>query len=354
MIEAEIDARNNAGLALRDARAKFDAQATNIEASLAATTDRLKTQVEADEAVLDGSLRRKAEIFSERINLVRKLQAAAILLVGIIAMPYLVRLFFYWVLAPVAARRQSIRLQVPGRRGAAITLPERSTTSIGVRLGQDEELLVRQDYLQSTADAGEKAMRWLLDWRHPFSSIATGLTFLTRIRGDGTVTTVSAVRDPFAEVAVLSLPDGASCVLQPRSLAAVAQPIHRGLRITSHWRLTSLSAWLTLQLRYLVFHGPVRLVVKGGRGVRVERAEVGRLFGQDQLVGFSADLAYSVARTETFWPYFLGREQLFRDKVEAGDGLLIVEEAPMAGRDAAKVKRGLEGAMDAGLKVVGL
>ena len=83
-------------------------------------------------------------------------------------------------------------------------------------------------------------------------------------------------------------------MLHPRALVAVAQPEGRPVRITSHWRLFSLNAWLTLQLRYLVFHGPCRLVIKGGRGIRLERAERGRIFGQEQLVGFSADLAYSV------------------------------------------------------------
>jgi hypothetical protein len=87
----------------------------------------------------------------------------------------------------------------------------------------------------------------------------------------------------------------------------------------------SLHAWLTLQLRYLVFHGPVRLVVKGARGVRVERAEHGRIFGQEQLAGFSANLTYSVTRTETFWPYLFGRESLLKDRVVGGDGVLIVE-----------------------------
>jgi hypothetical protein len=125
------------------------------------------------------------------------------------------------------------------------------------------------------------------------------------------------------------------------------------LRITSHWRLGSLNAWLTLQLRYLVFHGPVRLVLKGGRGVRVEAAEQGRVFGQDQLVGFSADLSYSVTRNETFWPYFLGREQLFKDRVMVGDGVLIVEEAPFTARRG-EVRRGLEGLIDAGMKAFGM
>lgn len=194
-----------------------------------------------------------------------------------------------------------------------------------------EELLVRQDYLQTASHAGAKGTRSLMNSRHPITSIATGLTFLTRIRGDGDMTTVSAVRDPFAEVTIVNLPKGGAWDLQPRALAAIVQPIRQRLLATGHWPLFSFNAWLTTQLRYLVFHGPARLVIKGGHGVRVERVERGRVFGQHQFVGFSADLAYSVTRTETFWPYFLGREQLLKHRIEAGEGVLIVEEAPMAG-----------------------
>ncbi|EPR11569.1 hypothetical protein M527_02420 [Sphingobium indicum IP26] len=281
------------------------------------------------------------------------LKAALAALFLILAVPYLVRLFCWFVLAPIAMRRPSIRIRVPEDRGIAIAPAALSSTSVAVRLAQGEELLVRQDYLQTSSYAGAKDTKWVLNWKKPVTSVATGLTFLTRIRGDCEITTISATRDGLAEVTILTLPDGACCVLQPRALAAVTQPISRPLRITRHWRLRSLNAWLTLQLRYLVFHGPARLVLKGGRGVRVERAEQGRVFGQDQLVGFSADLAYSVSRTETFWPYFFGRQQLLKDRVLAGKGVLIVEEAPFTARRG-KVRRGLEGMIDAGMKVFGM
>ena len=279
---------------------------------------------------------------------------AFIALLLIIAMPYLIRLLFWFVLAPMAERRPSIRIAVPGGIGAPMPPAGASRTSIAVQLGGDEELLVRQDYLQSSSVSGAKETQWMLDVKHPLSSLASGLWFLTRIRGVGEVTTISAVHDPFAEVTEVTLPEGGAAVLHPRALAAVVQKQGHPMRITSHWRLFSLNAWLTMQLRFIVFHGPARLVIKGGRGVRVEPAGAGRIFGQDQLVGFSAELDYSVARTETFWPYFLGREQLLKDRVLDGEGMLIVEEAPMAGRKGAGARGGLEGAMDAALKAVGL
>ncbi|KQX18441.1 MULTISPECIES: hypothetical protein [unclassified Sphingomonas] len=339
-------AREQANVALAKAQAAGAAQLDAWRQTFAADVQRARTE-------WSGNWSERVRLWMERLGITSILVAAAWALLAIILTPYAIRLLFFHMLAPMAERRAAIRLRVPGGSGGIIALPGPSTTSVAIRLERGEELLVRQDYLQSTSHGGAKATRWLLDYRHPLSSLVSGLSFLTRIRGDGEMTTISAVRDPFAETVILVLPEGSACVLQPRALAAVAQPIGRPLRISSHWRLFSLNAWLTLQLRYLVFHGPARLVLKGGRGVRVERAEHGRVFGQDQLVGFSADLAYSVTRTETFWPYFLGREPLFKDRVEAGDGLLIVEEAPLAGRKG-EPRHGLEGTLDAALKLVGL
>lgn len=312
-----------------------------------------KNQLAQEQKAASNTISAKAKWAWQYYKGDERLRQALVALIVITATPYLIRLLLWFVLAPIAMRRPSIRLQMPGGMGTTISTAAPSATSVAVRLQPGEELLVRQDYLQTSSVSGANRDQWFLDWRKPITSVVTGLTFLTRIRGDGETTTISATKDGLAEVTIVSLPEGASCVLHPRAIAAVAQPASQPLRVTSHWRLNSLNAWLTLQYRYLVFHGPARLVLKGGRGVRVEAAERGRVFGQDQLVGFSADLAYSVTRTETFWPYFLGREPLLKDRVIAGNGVLIVEEAPFTARNG-EVRRGLEGMIDAGMKAFGM
>ncbi len=275
-------------------------------------------------------------------------------LLGILLLPFAIRTVLYYVVAPIAERRRAIGLSIPGIETASQTLPiPESKASQAIELGPDEEMLVRQGFLQSSPARADMRTQFLLDWSSPFASLASGMALLTRVRGDGTTSVISTDDDPFAEVAVLTLAEGSSLVLQPRALAAVVQPRDKPLRIISRWRLFSFNAWLTQQLRFLVFHGPARLVLKGSRGVRVEAVDAGRRFGQDQLVGFSADLAYRVTRNETFVPYLLGREPLLRDRVEGGTGILVLEEAPRAGRR--KGARGaLEGMFDAALKAFGI
>lgn len=361
--DAAERARNAVDGAIASTRDAIDSGKAEIDTAIVAATDALdeldrqaqKRQAELTQGVEEA--RNGLGQIAERYELARQARTALLILLAIIATPFLIRTLFYYVFAPLAERRAAIRIALPNAEPNTGTPPispsDPSRISIPVTLERGEELLIRQDYLQTSPVEAVKETRWLLDYGHPLSSIATGLFFLTRVRGSGS-TTVSAVKDPFAELTQIALPRSASCVLHPRALVALVQPVGETMRITSHWRLFSLNAWLTMQLRFMVFHGPGRLIVKGGRGVRVEQAEAGRVFGQDQLVGFSADLSYSVTRTETFAPYLFGREQLFKDKVEEGDGLLIIEEAPYAGRAGSEVRRGLEGAFDAGMKAFGL
>jgi hypothetical protein len=126
--------------------------------------------------------------------------------------------------------------------------------------------------------------------------------------------------------------------------------------ITRHWRLASPHAWLTLHLRYLAFHGPCRLIVKGCRGVRAEQPEPGRprLINQSATLGFSANLAYRNTRCETFVPYLRGREDLFNDAFGGGPGWFVYEEMPAVRRRTGLTGRGLEGVVDAFLKAFGI
>ena len=109
-----------------------------------------------------------------------------------------------------------------------------------------------------------------------------------------------------------------------------------------------------MQLRFLVFHGPCRLVLKGRRGVRMEPAGDGRLVNRAATLGFDACVLYSSRRTETFVPYWLGKEDLFNDRFGGVDGSYLYEERPLDRRGNAVVGRGLEGLAEGVLRVFGI
>lgn len=285
-----------------------------------------------------------------------ELPTALAVLLGILLLPIAVKAFLYYVVAPLAQRRAPIRLlpSASGRIGAGIGPGKASAVSIPITLGEGEELLVRPGYLQSTSLQAHKSTQWLLNAGIPVSSLLSGMYMLTRVGPAGAEPiVVSATRDPFGEVGIVELAEGAAFACQPRGLVGVIQERARPIRITRHWRLGTLQAWLTLQLRFLVFHGPGRLVLKGCRGIRVEQVGTGRLINQAATLGFSANLAYANTRCETFVAYWAGKEDLFNDLFTGESGVYVYEETPDL-RRAAGAGRHLQGFLDALLKVFGI
>ncbi|MDN2697676.1 hypothetical protein O0882_15230 [Janthinobacterium sp. SUN073] len=286
---------------------------------------------------------------------------AALLVLSAILLPVAIKAFFYFVLAPLAARLPPLSIARALQAGdASLPLPPQgesriSAVSQALLLQPGQQMLIHPAYLQSSPVSSTKRTQWLLDWRFPFTSLAAGMVALTRLHSDVTASvTISASDDPLLEIAVVHLPAGSALVFQPRGLVGLICDSNQPLAISSHWRLGSLHAWLTLQLRFIVFRGPVTLIVRGCRGVRLERAGQGRAISQSATLGFSTDVLYSTMRSETFLPYLRGQQALLNDRFDGKNGVYLYEETPRHGKQPGKVGSWFEGLTDAILKVFGI
>ncbi len=145
-------------------------------------------------------------------------------------------------------------------------------------------------------------------------------------------------------------------VIKPHAIVGVLKRIDENVEIRRRWRIFSLHSWLTFQFRYLVFNGPCDVILKGCRGVRVERPHESsaRLISQRATIGFTANLDYSNERNETFVPYFLAYEPLFKDRFSGAEGVYIYEEAVDPSRKSGLFGRGLEGFIDGAMKAFGI
>lgn len=103
-----------------------------------------------------------------------------------------------------------------------------------------------------------------------------------------------------------------------------------------------------------MFHGPVTLIVKGCRGVRIERADEGCSINQAATIGFSANVGYASRCSETFFGYLSGKQPLLHDSFAGADGKYVYQEMPHAFGRVGMTGRGLEGVTDALLKVFGI
>ncbi|MCA1246602.1 hypothetical protein [Massilia sp. MS-15] len=280
------------------------------------------------------------------------------ILLGFLLAPLAIRSIFYFVLAPLAARRPAI--VIDPRRPANPASPQAehgriAAVSLPVQLAAGDELLVRPEFCQSQSEGLQVSTRLLFDPRHWLTSMAAQLWMLKRLRAAHPAQLVlSSTLDPYDEVALVTIRAGEALVLQPRCIVAALCPGGRRPRIRSHWRLASLHAWLTLQLRYLAFEGPATLAVKGCRGVRLESVEAGRSISQDATLGFSAHARYRTLRAEPFYPYLAGRQALFHDEV-AGEGAhVLYEEVPRSAQAGKRARNPVEVLVDACLKAFGI
>lgn len=310
----------------------------------------------------------KAQMDDNLIAKVKSLNAtiptALAILISIIFTPILIKALFYYLIAPITSRRPPIRLlaSVSGDihinniavEDDAQTLSVSAVSKV-IELSDQQELLVHAEYLQSSSQQGIKDTKWLLDSSYPLSSLVSGMFALTRIRATSDESyVISSMKNPLIEVGVISIPKGSAIVLQPHYLVGVVQNKDMPVKITRHWRLSSLNAWLTLQLRYLVFHGEAELIIKGCRGIKIERSGLGRSINQAATIGFSANLAYSTKRSETFIAYLFGKQELLNDHFSGSKGFYIYEEMPYFGKKSGVTGRGLEGISDSILKIFGV
>ncbi len=328
------------------------AQARNSAQDVARLFEAQRTELEQRIEDVDQRARGNWILWAKR-PILETLPLALAILSAAILLPVAIKALLYFLIAPIAARRPPIRL-VPSDRGEADDENLPSAVSQRIALDETKELLVVPEALQSTPHHAAKSTLWLLSWAMPLSSLASNMVALVRIHAaQRDFVLVSATHDPFAEIGLVAIEEGSAMVVRPRALRGLVRPVGAPVRITRHWRLNRLSAWLTFQFRYLVFHGPVTLLVQGNRGIRLEPASQGRGINQAATIGFSAGLLYSVRRSEAFGPYLLGRQDLFNDSFD-GPGFALYEEMPREGERKGIWGRGLRGLGDAFLKVFGI
>lgn len=275
--------------------------------------------------------------------------------------PPTMRALAYFLVAPFISSLSPVRLGTP----AAVDVAVRgSDASIDVVLEPGDVLWVKEKFLQASDEGLLKRTRWLLDWSMPFTCLAVGLKELIEMSNAAPEAklraTFSSQDDAHVELAVVSVPAGASLVLRPSYLAGMIGPLgRRAAAIRRHWRLFTLQSWATGQFRYFEFVGPCTLLLAGSRGVRAEVLAAqpglpvpGRRANQDATIGFTPGLAYRPVRAETFWAYFRGQNPLFDDLFE-GTGVFLCQQTSAKG-EAAEQRKWMASLRDGMLRIFGL
>lgn len=144
-----------------------------------------------------------------------QLPNAFLILMGVILTPIAIKVCFYYILAPLASKLPPIRI-LPNATSPSIPKPIASRVSLDFDISAEDEILVHPDFLQGSDRRAAKCTQYFLNSRLPFSSIASGMYLLTRIRSEGegaTRVVVSSQNDAFGEIGALIIPEGAAMVI---------------------------------------------------------------------------------------------------------------------------------------------
>lgn len=272
--------------------------------------------------------------------------------------PSIGRLLLYYIFAPLVMLGRPVRLAAAMSR-----LPEvaASRVSIDLPLRPEDRLWIKERFLQASDEGLKRRTRFLLDWRIPFTCMASGLIELIEMRNatlDEHRVTLSNQANPHIELALVTLPAGAAIILRPSFIVGALAGGKSRLVIRRRWQLFRWQSWITLQFRFFEFVGPCRLVIAGSRGVRAEVLSLregraaARRTNQDATIGFTPNLDYKPVRAETFWGYYRGMNPLF-DDLFSGEGVFLCQEITSEG-GAGSTRKFWSGLRDGALRVFGL
>jgi uncharacterized protein (AIM24 family) len=144
------------------------------------------------------------------------------------------------------------------------------------------------------------------------------------VAGNDVRLTLAAPDDPNAYLMRVDLKAHPGVVIHPKHLVGLIGD----LELSTRWRLFSLHAWATWQLRYILLSGTGAILVEGlGDVIATDPGDAHPTKIEQQLViGFDTRLNYSSGRTEVFWPYLFGKTPLV-DDVFRGPGPFLWQKS---------------------------
>ncbi|MDA7911934.1 AIM24 family protein, partial [bacterium] len=247
-------------------------------------------------------------------------------LVVIVVAPLMWSLFVYYCVSWLATRQRPMQLGSSGQGSISVSDPK---TTFDVKLATNEKLYLQSELL-TQHDQVDKSTAMFWSWKAIAVSIVSGLYACTRVwNRNATIGSITmSPSDSDLEISEIVLEEDAELVVHIQYIVAIKGEI----RVRAKWRFFSAHAWLTGQVRFLLFRGCGSIFIVAPRGVAgYTLKEQTQNFEQQITVGFDSRLQYSVRRTETFWPYLLGKASLFDDSF-SGNGIVLRRNSSAGGK----------------------
>lgn len=277
---------------------------------------------------------------------------ALLILIAIIASPYLINLITYFGFAKIASSTLIVRLNTIETMSVSCSFEPKDVLEVVVNA--DNELIVHPDYIRTADEGFSTTTKSVFSYRYIFTSLASGLQMLTCFKTDQVNSKVflSCSNEVENKLSVIKLSESTELVLSPRQIVGVLQQKGAPLVIKSKW-IFSPAAWLAGNLRLLIFSGQVSIILKGSKGIIIKELQEGTSYVGEGVVGYTSNLQVQPVRTETFWAFHTNKRPLFKHRFSGANGYVLEEVFPK--RDAINFSGwSLRRLSDAVLRVLGI
>jgi uncharacterized protein (AIM24 family) len=275
---------------------------------------------------------------------------------------------FVWIVPGILTERYARGLQFESKHlhtdseSGLVVRPNQ--TSITLSLTSGREVWVRDAWLRSSSVEKTSKVRltWFASTRFWIMSLLHGLWLMNRFIGNsGTkseTVQIANSEDLLTEFALVELERGSSIILRPRHIVAMDFQSEFPPVFNRYWRINQIAAWIFGQVCFFEISGPIKLVVRGARGVmrtsvcNSEATHTVRLKLQG-LIAFSPRLRICAHRTENSWQYIFGEGPVF-DYLFTGEGSFITEQGGGVSSRQKSMLEWINGMGESALKLCGL
>ncbi len=242
--------------------------------------------------------------------------------------PLCFRAILYWIISPIVQNKGSLQFfESMNQNSNTIRISDNEQKSLKADILPNESLLVVDESFVNGCEDNqnlEKTLQWLFSWKHPIMSFWCGLRTMNKYtnKSEKSISIDITSNDPDDYFIEIELDNCKGAFILPSNIKALSPTIN----IDCKWRLFSLVSWCMLRIRYYVVSGSGKIILSSKGGFRHKKKNTDIASHRrkpSSLIFADTNLKWNAIRTEIWYPYIIGKTDLFDLRITGKGNYLI-------------------------------
>lgn len=256
------------------------------------------------------------------------IKAFAYAFIFIFLPPLCFRAILYWIISPIVQNKGSLQFfESMNQNSNTIRISDNEQKSLKADILPNESLLVVDESFVNGCEDNqnlEKTLQWLFSWKHPIMSFWCGLRTMNKYtnKSEKSISIDITSNDPDDYFIEIELDNCKGAFILPSNIKALSPTIN----IDCKWRLFSLVSWCMLRIRYYVVSGSGKIILSSKGGFRHKKNTdiASHRRKPSSLIFADTNLKWNAIRTEIWYPYIIGKTDLFDLRI-TGEGNYLIK-----------------------------